>query len=101
MSIPRTLRRGAAVTRSDAAGMFAFVNVPDGPAQLLFRRVGHMPTVIGVALPQGKDSLEVALAPTTALGDGGVLYGGAGCGSTRTPGGRMAPPYYVVIWMRS
>ena len=69
MSIPRTLRRGAAVTRSDAAGMFAFVNVPDGPAQLLFRRVGYMPTVMGVALPQGKDSLEVALAPTTALLD--------------------------------
>jgi hypothetical protein len=59
------LRGTEAVTRSNDAGMFAFVNVPNGPAQLMFRRVGYMPTVIGVAVPQGRDSLEVALAPTT------------------------------------
>jgi hypothetical protein len=55
-----------AVTRSDNAGRFAFVNVPNGPAQLLFRRVGYMPAVVGVAIPQSKDSLEVEMAPTTA-----------------------------------
>lgn len=58
-----------AITRSDGAGMFAFVNVPNGPVQLLFRRVGYMPTVIGVAVPQGHDSLEVAMAPTTTVLD--------------------------------
>ncbi len=58
-----------ATTRSNAQGMFAFVGVPDGPAQLLFRRVGYMPTVVGVPIPQGKELLDIALAPTTSLLD--------------------------------
>ncbi len=63
------LQGTGAVTRSDGAGMFAFVNVPAGPSQLTFRRVGYLPTVVGVSIPQRGDSLEVAMAPSTALLD--------------------------------
>lgn len=54
-----------AVTRSNVEGKFAFVGVPSGPAQLAFRRVGYMPSVVGVAIPQGNEALDVALVPTT------------------------------------
>ena len=50
--------------RSDAQGMFSFRNVSKGIRTIGVRRIGFLPAVATVTVPQGNDTLFVTLVPT-------------------------------------
>ena len=50
--------------RSDAQGMFSVPNVSKGIRTIGVRRIGYLPAVATVTVPQGNDTLFVTLVPT-------------------------------------
>lgn len=52
--------------RSDAQGMFSIPNVSKGIRTIGVRRIGYLPAVATVAMPQGNDTLFVTLVPAHA-----------------------------------
>lgn len=60
---------GPMATRTDERGRFIFVNVPRGVQTLQFRRIGFLPAVLSVRVPETSDTLSVRMVASPPMLD--------------------------------
>jgi len=56
-------------TRTNERGLFRFVNAPKGIQTLRFRRIGFLPAVLPVRVPETSDTLEVRMVASPSMLD--------------------------------
>jgi hypothetical protein len=60
---------GPRITHTDERGRFVFASVPKGVQTLTFRRIGFLPAVLGVRVPETSDTLTIAMVAVSHMLD--------------------------------